>query len=231
MSKDRPDTPSTLALNTKVEEDFVAPLTSLRGALEILRDFPDLSVDERARFLETALRGCVRLERSVEDLAKTVYAAGQQAEPMPSAGPSYDNYQAYADRVHVQGEMDMIEIDFSSFEFSSSKIVNDFYDVIEHIIDRTCKHWYFVVNFQDCSIWPEAWVAFAHRAKRINVTYSLGSVRYASSDDAEDDGQSEAQSDSQDPNLFHSREAALARIEEMKLAKTTSATSSARSTL
>ena len=36
--RDRQSTLSTLALSTKVEEDFVSPLTSLRGALEILRD-------------------------------------------------------------------------------------------------------------------------------------------------------------------------------------------------
>ena len=58
MSEDRSKPQTTLALSTKVEEDFVAPLTSLRGSLEILRDIPDLSEEERRRFLETALRGC-----------------------------------------------------------------------------------------------------------------------------------------------------------------------------
>lgn len=220
MPKDRPHSTSTLALSTKVEEDFVSPLTSLRGALEILRDFPDLLEDERHRFLDTALRGCSRLEQSVEDLAKTVYAAGQQAQTAPSAGPSQDGYRTYAGRVHVLDEMETIEIDFSDFAFKSTKIVNDFYDVIERIVDETRRDWYFVVNYGDCSIWPEAWVAFAHRGKRINVTHSLGTVRYASRDDAEDGGQTDFRSDSYDPNLFESREAAFAKIEEMKLAKT-----------
>lgn len=217
MPKHRPSPPSTLALSTKVEEDFVSPLTSLRGALEILRDVPDLSQDERDRFLTTALRGCARLEQSVQDLAKTVYAAGQQAEP--SAGPSDDRYRTYASRVHVLDDMDMIEINFSGFAFSSSKIVNEFYDVIEQIIDDSGRDWYFVVNYGDCNIWPEAWVAFAHRGKRINVTHSLGTVRYASRDEAEDGSQTDFRSDSYDPNLFESREAAVAKIEEMKSAK------------
>jgi len=220
MSKDRPDPPPTLALSTKVEEDFVSPLTSLRGVLEILRDFQDLSDDERERFLETALRGCARLEQSVEDLAKTVYAAGQQAQAAPSAGQSQDDYRTYAGRVHVLDEIDTIEIDFSDFAFKSTKIVNDFHDVIERIVDKTRRDWYFVVNYDDCSIWPEAWVAFAHRGKRINVTHSLGTVRYASRDGAEDGGQTDFRSESYDPNLFESRDAAFAKIEEMKLAKT-----------
>ncbi len=211
MAEDRPAPPETLALSTKVEEDFVAPLTSLRGALEILRDFSDLSEEERARFLDTALRGCVRLEQSVEDLAKAVYAAGQQAETSSSAAPLKDSHQIYADRVHVLDDMGIIEIDFSDFAFSNSDIVNEFYDTIEAIIDRTGRSWYFVVNFKDCSVWPEAWVAFAHRGKRINVSHALGTVRYASRDDDED---------AQDPNLLESRAAAFARIDEMKRSRT-----------
>lgn len=220
MSKDPPrkSAPETLALSTKVEEDFVAPLTSLRGALEILRDVPDLSEDDRDRFLKTALLGCARLEQSVEDLAKSVYAAGQQAEPSASVGLTEDSYGAYAARVRVLSERDVIEIDFSDFTFKSAVIVNEFYDVIEHIIDETGRDWYFVVNYRDCSIWPEAWVAFAHRGKRINVTHSLGTVRYASRDDAEDGGRTDTRSDSQEPDLLASREAAFAKIDELRSA-------------
>ncbi len=218
MAKERPNAPPTLALSTKVEEDFVAPLTSLRGALEILRDFQDLSDDERDRFIETALRGCAKLEQSVEDLAKTVYAAGQQAELPLSAELSQDGYGVYASRVQVRDQMEVIEIDFSDFAFTNSEIVNDFYDVIEHIIDETGRDWYLAVNYTDCSIWPEAWVAFAHRGKRVNVTHSLGTVRYTVRDDAEVDGHIDLRSENYDPNQVHSRDAALARIEEMKSA-------------
>ena len=44
------DATSTEALGTKLEQDFVAPLTAVRGALELLRDFPDMSELERERF-------------------------------------------------------------------------------------------------------------------------------------------------------------------------------------
>ncbi|MEM7043248.1 MAG: hypothetical protein AAF543_10610 [Pseudomonadota bacterium] len=220
MPEDRSSVLSTLALSTKVEEDFVSPLTSLRGALEILRDFRDLSEDERDRFLKTALSGCARLERSVEDLAKTVYAAGQHAEPGTSAGLKPEQYRAYADRVDVLDQLNIIEIDFSDFAFNNSTIVNEFYDVIEWIVDHTERDWYFVVNFKDCSVWPEAWVAFAHRGKRINVTHALGTVRYAERDADEEGKQVDRRSDGRDSNQFSSREAAFARIEEMKLAKT-----------
>ena len=63
------DTSVTLALNTKLEKDFVAPLTAVRGALEILRDFPDLDARERQQFVETALESCSRLTVGINDLA------------------------------------------------------------------------------------------------------------------------------------------------------------------
>ena len=58
MAEERPSPSPTLALSTAVEEDFVSPLTSLRGALEILRDYPDLAEVERSQFVSLALEGC-----------------------------------------------------------------------------------------------------------------------------------------------------------------------------
>ena len=68
MENNQGDAISTVALNTKVEADFVGPLTAVRGALEILRDYPDLGEVERGRFVSTALRSCQQLERAVHDL-------------------------------------------------------------------------------------------------------------------------------------------------------------------
>jgi hypothetical protein len=50
-----------LALETKLEQEFVSPLTAVRGALEILRDFLDLPPNERARFIATALAAALRM--------------------------------------------------------------------------------------------------------------------------------------------------------------------------
>ena len=206
MPEDRQGPQSTLALNTKVEEDFVAPLTAVRGALEILRDFPALGDDERRRFVSTALRGCTQLERSVEELAGTVYAAGQTIESVESLDQG-----EYAGRINVLEDIEVIEIDFSEFVFSNSNVVNEFYDAIDGVIRSTGRSWFFLVNNRDCSIWPEAWVAFAHRGKKVAVNHSLGTVRYAERPDSDD-----ASDAPFDPDLFASREAALAKIEELK---------------
>lgn len=222
MVEERKSSPTTLALSTKVEEDFVAPLTAVRGSLEILRDFNELTDDERQRFLDTALRGCTKLEKAVEDLAATVYSAGQQAHAHQSHRLSSSEYKEYEQRIKVLNETDTIEVDFSNFEFSSAKIVNDFYDVIDELVESSGRKWYFLVNYANSSIWPEAWVAFAHRGKKVNVNYSLGTVRYAASQDPSDRTSEQSRSEDFDPNLFTSREAALAKIEEMKAANTKS---------
>lgn len=203
--------PATLALKTKVEEEFVSPLTAVRGAMEILRDFPDLEHGERLRFINTALQECARLEKAVEQLANTVYAAGQRSQSGQSATSDSAAVRAYAGRVHILHEIDAIEIDFSDFEFSSSDIVNEFYDVIDGMIEDTGRKWYLLVNYRNCSIWPEAWVAFAHRGKKVNANQSKGTVRFTMPDKSDPVA-------NPDPNVLESRELALAKIEEMKSA-------------
>ena len=206
---------STLALSTKVEEDFVSPLTAVRGSLEILRDFPNLDQAERQRFLEAALQSCSRLEKGVEALSKAVYEAGQKtlgaagaAEPEIAPDEKSENLR----RVRLLDELGVVEIDLEGYIFRNSDMVNEFYNLVERLVMASGRDWYFLINFANCSIWPEAWVAFAHRGKKINVVYSLGTVRYA----AEEDGQGGTAGGDLDPNFLGSREAALARIEAMK---------------
>lgn len=195
----------TLALSTKLEEDFVSPLTALRGSLEILRDHPDLSVTDRQRFIETALHGCARLEQSIQDLGASVYAAGKQAEQQAeSAAPG----SGFAARINVLSDLDCIEVDFSEFSFTDSNVVNAFYDAIESVVEPTGRKWYFIVNFRNCSVWPEAWVAFAHRGKKVSVLHALGTFRYA--ENATGSG------GSQDTDMFATRAAALAHINQLR---------------
>ena len=202
MPEEPPSSKSTLALNTRVERDFVAPLTAARGALEILRDFPDLEDGERQRFVTTALHSCTQLEHAIEQLSASVYAAAQQTKP---ARPAEQGQ--YAKRITRHDDIDIIELDFSDFVFANSDVVNEYYDVIDETARSSGRAWYFLVNFRNCSVWPEAWVAFAHRGKKVAVNFALGTVRY---------GQDNTSGARMDPNSMATREAALARIEELK---------------
>ena len=213
MPENPPEAPETRALSTKVEEDFVSPLTAVRGSLEILRDFPDLEPDKRRAFIDAALRECTRLEQGVEDLAAAVYAAARRPESPATAARAETS--EYANRVHVLPELDVIELDFSDFQFDSAGTVNAFFDHIEEIVDATGRDWYFLVNYRDCTVWPEAWVAFAHRGKRISVNHAHGTLRYAETS-ADDDAPTATPGAGSD--LYPSRDAALARIAEMRAA-------------
>jgi signal transduction histidine kinase len=52
----------------EVEHELKTPLTSLRSLAEILLDCPDLSEEERRRFLEVMVGESERLARTVERL-------------------------------------------------------------------------------------------------------------------------------------------------------------------
>lgn len=52
----------------ELEHELKTPLTSIRSLLEIMRDHPDLSEEQRRRFLEGVLSENERLVRTVERL-------------------------------------------------------------------------------------------------------------------------------------------------------------------
>jgi hypothetical protein len=211
MNRDDSKSDPTLALNTVLEREFVTPLTSIRGVLEIIHDFPDLSIQDRNRFLNNALRDCARLELGIEQLASRVYATGDRVQQAESEAKQEDSSSEYGNRINFLEKLQIAEIDFSKFEFDSSKTVNEFYDLLDQLIENTGQRWYIIVNYHECSIWPEAWVAFAHRGKKVNLSYSLGTVRYIEQSGASDDSTL-----LNDPELLASRDKALARIDELR---------------
>ena len=179
MSEDHPDARSTLALNTRLEDSFVSPLTAIRGALEILRDFPDLTEEERTRFVSGALEECARLEAGIEDLGASVYAAAERDDA--EAAPAID--QRFAGRIVFDDETGLADLDFSDFEFNATALVNAFYDAIEAAANATGRRWIFLVDMDRCRVWPEAWVAFAHRGKKLTTNFSTGVLRYGDAGD------------------------------------------------
>jgi len=213
MTEDADNNETTLALNTMLERDFVSPLTSIRGVLEIIRDFQDLSQDDRDRFIGNAMADCARLEAGIDQLASTVYAAVGARHRDRQPAPPAEIESEFADRVRVFDDLQVVEVDFSDFVLSNSATVNAFYDYLEQRIEATGNRWYILVNYRHCSVWPEAWVAFAHRGQKVNIEYSLGTVRYVEASEPGEDPNLLA-----DPDLFASRDEALARIDELRRA-------------
>ncbi|MCF8481742.1 MAG: hypothetical protein K9H25_15045 [Rhodospirillum sp.] len=197
---------ATIALSTTLEKDFISPITAVRGALEILRDHADLTEEERLRFVNSALAGCARLEHGISHLSESVYAASKRQKEQE------EKDKDWLARIHFLDEpgLDVVEVDFSDVVFSDTEVVTAFHDVVDRTLEATGKRWFIIVNFKDCKVWPEAWVAFAHRGKKTAIQRSSGVVRFG-----------EPPGPVSSPNECADRDAALARVRD--LAKETGA--------
>ncbi|HUS97157.1 MAG TPA: hypothetical protein VMX97_10490, partial [Hyphomicrobiaceae bacterium] len=78
------------------------------------------------------------------------------------------------------------------------------------------KKWYFLVNYADCVIMPDAWLAFASRGKKANIAYSLGSVRFDANQTTSQSILEDSKKENFDPNLLPSREAAIQKIVDLR---------------
>ena len=56
----------------EIEHELRTPLASMRSVSEIMRDYPDLTEDERQQFLDVILDDNARLARIVERLLNSV---------------------------------------------------------------------------------------------------------------------------------------------------------------
>lgn len=122
----------------------------------------------------------------------------------------------FAPRVTFDADLQVMDVDFSNVTFRHSLDVDNFYDFMEARITATRRKWYFLVNYEDCRINPEAWVQYAQRGKRLNLEFGLGSVRYAPGSETEAEIRLRAESQDFRPNIRNSRPEALARIAEMQ---------------
>ncbi|WP_136442947.1 hypothetical protein [Pacificoceanicola onchidii] len=120
-------------------------------------------------------------------------------------------------RVSFDHEAGILEIDFSHFTFFHARDVGDFYDHIEERIRDTGQDkWFFLINYDGCRIEPAAWVQHAFRGKKINLSHSLGTVRYAPGSETEEEIRRRATAQDFRPNIRNTRAEALARIDEMR---------------
>ena len=119
-------------------------------------------------------------------------------------------------RVTFDPDGPIMEVDFAHFTFFNSRDVDDFYDYIEDRIRDSDRKWFFLINYEDCRILPEAWVRYAYRGKRLNKAASLGSVRYAPGSETEAEIRLRAESQDFRPNIRNTRNEALERIAEIK---------------
>jgi hypothetical protein len=129
--------------------------------------------------------------------------------------PNYSRAD-FEKRLAFREEDGIMDVDFSDLTFYHSRDVDDFYDFAQEQIEASGRRWYFLVNYNNCKIMPEAWVEFAKRGKALNIGGSLGSVRYATGSETEEEIRLRAQSQGFRPNVRNTRAEAIARIDEIK---------------
>lgn len=119
-------------------------------------------------------------------------------------------------RITFHDDLQVMEADFSNFDFDSTKTVNRVYDRLEARIAATGEEfWFFLVNLFGTQIDPSAWLAYSRRGKSLNLAHSMGSVRFDASEATRKQIERAANTDAFDPNLFSDRPAALKRIAEL----------------
>jgi hypothetical protein len=170
-------------------------------------------IKERAEVEKFDANLCASREEGLARIAELRAALPKRPAPHHHAAAAKVDYDS---RVSFDAARQIMEVDFSDFTFATAADVNAFYDYVDHQLWKRANRWYFLVNYRNTHIEPDAWGAFAHRGKRVNLRYSLGSVRYDTSPETADEIRRKANTDSFDPNLCNLREAGLARIAEMR---------------
>lgn len=119
-------------------------------------------------------------------------------------------------RIEFHYADEIMEVSFEGLTFANSSEVNHFYDRIEERIAETGEGlWFFLVNYCNTRIEPEAWFAFSRRGKDLNLAHSMGSVRFDASEITLRQIRQAGDRENFDPNLFYDRKSALAHLTEL----------------
>ena len=144
-------------------------------------------------------------------------AAAPKRFPMKARVASTWGEDEFRRRMTLHHDQRIMEADFSDFTFATLGDVHDFYDFLDHEMRVTGMKWFFMVNYCNTRIMPEVWGAYANRGKKLNMDFSLGSVRFDASPETRREIAERANSEAFDPNLCPSRDAAFARVNEMRV--------------
>lgn len=122
----------------------------------------------------------------------------------------------YDHRIVFHDSFNIMEVDFSNLNFQTAEQVNGFYNEVDRRIEASGRKWYFLVNYDNCQIEQAAWVAFGYRGKKVNLAWSLGTVRFNARHETANTIEEKAKQEDFDPNLFRTRTAAVARLMELQ---------------
>jgi hypothetical protein len=131
-------------------------------------------------------------------------------------------------RITFHNDDEIMEVTFEDMSMANSVDVNLFYDRIEQRIAATgFDQWFFLVNYCNARIDPDAWFAFSRRGKELNLAHSMRSVRFDASEATLRQIKNAGSREDFDPNLYYDRAGALealqsqtsSRVEQAKVEK------------
>ena len=119
-------------------------------------------------------------------------------------------------RIRFHEDLEIMEADFTNFDFANSAVVNAFYDRLEERIAATGEDkWFFLINLSGTRIDSSAWIAYSRRGRDLNMAFSQGSVRFDPSETTRRQIERAANTEAFDPNLFADRDAAIERLKDL----------------
>lgn len=119
-------------------------------------------------------------------------------------------------RIRFHDDLQIMECDFSGVHLVTAEDANRFYDRLEDRIAQSGEEkWFFLVNYSDSRIDPDAWIAFARRGKALNLAHSQGSVRFDASEETRRQIEHDAGTENFDPSLYADRDSAIRHLAEL----------------
>lgn len=119
-------------------------------------------------------------------------------------------------RIVFHPDAETMEVSFEDLTFAHSVDVNSFYDRVEERIAETDEPlWFFLVNYCNTKIEPDAWFAFSRRGKDLNHAHSMGSVRFDASEVTLRQIKNAGSRENFDPNLFYGRDEAFEHLKSL----------------
>ncbi len=123
---------------------------------------------------------------------------------------------ALEDRITIHEGPQIVEVVFTGLYFHTSADVNAFYDVLEERLQETGEaQWFFLINTEGYRVDEAAWFAFTRRGRDLNEGHSMKTVRYDADPATVAQIERAKGTERENPNLFATREAALAHLKSL----------------
>jgi branched-chain amino acid transport system ATP-binding protein len=123
--------------------------------------------------------------------------------------------RSYQDRIVFHESIDAMEVDLSGARFGSAADADAFYDAVDRRLEGSGRRWYFLIDYSDCVITPEAWERYTARGKKTNIAHSLGTVRVVPSTTMREAIRADASREMFRANLYQTRDQAMLALGEM----------------